>query len=97
MIGPDGNIYKCLEHIGDKSKNIGNIKNYSISISKMAKIALSNEAFDDVECSNCAILPICGGGCPINRAQKASGKNISLCSFFKNNLPTIIKDVCNNQ
>lgn len=97
IIGPDGYIYKCLEHIGDKSKNIGNIKKHSFSISKMAKLALSNEPFDDIECANCSILPICGGGCPISRGQKAFGKDISLCSFFKNNLPTIIKDACNNQ
>lgn len=97
IIGPDGYIYKCLEHIGDKSKNIGNIKNYSFSISKMAKLALSNEPFDDMKCANCSILPICGGGCPISREQKASGKNISLCSFFKNNLSSIIVDACDNQ
>ncbi len=97
MIGPDGNIYKCLEHIGDKSQSIGNIKNYSISISKMAKLALSNDPFDDIECSNCAILPICGGGCPIDRASKASGKSISLCPFIKANLSTIIGKACNNQ
>lgn len=94
IIGPDGYIYKCLEHIGDKSKHVGNIKNYSFSISKMAKLALGNEPFNDIECANCSILPICGGGCPISRAQKASDKNISLCPFLKNNLTSIIKDAC---
>lgn len=67
MIGPDGSIYKCLEHIGNKPKSIGNIKSYHFSISQMAKLALNNEPFNDPECSKCSILPICGGGCPIDR------------------------------
>lgn len=97
MIGPDGSIYKCLEHIGDKFKRIGNIKSHSISISKMAKLALGHDPFDDKECSNCAILPICGGGCPLDRAQKDNGKDISLCPFIKTNLETIIKNTYNTQ
>lgn len=97
MIGPDGSIYKCLEQIGDKFKSIGNIKAHSISISKMARFALGNEPFNDIECSNCSILPICGGGCPIDRDKKASGKNISLCPSIKENLSTIIREVCNTQ
>lgn len=96
IIGPDGNIYKCLEHIGNKPKSIGNIKSHSISISKMAKLALDNDPFDDIECSNCAILPICGGGCPIDRSKKTSRKDSSVCLFLKTNLPTIIKNAYYN-
>lgn len=96
MIGPDGSIYKCLEHIGNKPKSIGNIKSYHFSISQMAKLALNNEPFNDPECSKCSILPICGGGCPIDREIKLSGKEISLCPYLKNNLSTMIKKICNN-
>lgn len=97
VIGPDGSIYKCLEFLGNKSKSIGNIKKLSISISKMAECALSYDPFEDKECMNCAILPICGGGCPNNRAKKALGEDISLCPSIKRNLPIIIENMFNEQ
>lgn len=97
IIGPDGSIYKCLEFIGNKSKSIGNIKNFSISISKLAEHAFAYDPFEDQECKDCSILPICGGGCPNDRALKAVGKNISLCPSIKRNLPTIIENMFNEQ
>lgn len=66
-IGPDGSIYKCLEHLGNKDLAIGNILNFSISVLKHASYALNDLPFDDVICSQCNILPICGGGCPNER------------------------------
>lgn len=51
-------------------KAIGNIKNHQISIQKTADYTFQYSPFDDEECKKCAILPICGGGCPIDRAKK---------------------------
>lgn len=69
-IGPDGSIYKCLEHLGNRDLAVGNIQDLSISVLKQSSYALNDLPFDDTICSQCNILPICGGGCPNERALK---------------------------
>lgn len=65
-IGPDGNIYKCLEHFGEPSKAIGSILDASINLQKEAQYAVGILPFDLEPCSSCKLLPICGGGCAID-------------------------------
>jgi len=97
IIGPDGSIYKCLEFIGNKSKSIGNINTFSISISRLANQALKYDPFEDSECRKCSILPICGGGCPNNRELKALGKRDSVCPSIKKELCTILENELKKQ
>lgn len=97
IIGPDGSVYKCLEFVGNKSKSIGNINTFSISISKLANQALKYDPFEDSECRKCSILPICGGGCPNNRELKALGKRDSVCPSIKNELCTILENELKKQ
>jgi len=66
IIGPDGEIYKCLELLGVKSQSVGNITTSSLTISKLADFALGSLPFENPKCSNCKFLPICGGGCAID-------------------------------
>ncbi len=80
-LGPDGSIYKCLEHLGNKNLAIGNIKNLSISILRQSSYALNDLPFDDAICSRCNILPICGGGCPNER--KSMNKDERPCPAEK--------------
>lgn len=93
VLGPDGNIYKCLEHLGHKAKSIGNIKNGNYSLSKMAHCVFMEDPFLDTECRACCILPICGGGCPIDREKKKEGKLSTTCSFLKNSITDILKEI----
>lgn len=90
VIGPDGNIYKCLEFLGDKTKRIGNITNFSINLYKQSESALAYSPFDDEKCKDCSVLPICGGGCPIDRQKLKSGELKSVCSYEKNKLDSIL-------
>ena len=68
-IGPDGCIYKCLEHFGDQSKSIGSILNASIDLQKEVRYAVGILPFDIEPCSSCKLLPICGGGCAIDLSK----------------------------
>ncbi len=90
VIGPNGDIYKCLEHIGKKGKKIGNINSLSVSKKKIAQYAMSYIPFDDPECINCKLLPICGGGCPLDREKKEKGIITSTCVFLKENIKELI-------
>lgn len=93
VIGPDGSIYKCLEFLGHKEKSIGNIINLNYSISKIANYVFSFNPFDDENCKICPVLPICGGGCPIDRKRKSDGERIDICSFYKTNINDILTEI----
>lgn len=69
VIGPDGALYKCMEHLGEEEFSIGNINDMSYSIRKESASCLKYMPFDDSVCSECEILPICGGGCPNERSN----------------------------
>jgi len=72
VIGPNGELYKCWEHVGTKSKQIGIItrKGIVINHSRYNQIITLLEKTDPLRltiCNNCEYLPICYGGCPIER------------------------------
>ena len=91
-IGPDGSIYKCLELLGSKDKSIGNILTYKIDLRKQARYALSYSPFDDEECCNCEIFPLCGGGCPIDRERASKENKHNECAIIKKRIKQIIED-----
>lgn len=89
-IAPDGEIYKCLEHIGDRIHSIGNIKEGCINLYRQADLALTALPFENEECRNCEILPICGGGCSAEARKKVlENQKINLCPAEKE----VIKDL----
>lgn len=94
-IGPDGSIYKCLEFLGNKDKAIGNMLTHNINIRKQASHALSYDPFNDEECCNCEIFPLCGGGCPIDRERASKEKKPNNCSVIKERIKQIIADYLN--
>lgn len=87
-ITPDGEIFKCIEQVGDKSKSIGNIKNEGISLEKLSSCFFKFNHLENSECIDCTVLPICGGGCPLDR-EADQGTNKKSCSFYK----TYINDI----
>lgn len=71
-LGPDGSIYRCWNHIGDKSRAVGNIL---LSHSNPSPILdwVTYDPTKDEQCRDCDILPICLGGCPEKASYQASG------------------------
>ena len=96
-IGPDGNIYKCLELLGNKKKSIGNMLNLEIDIKKQMNYAMAYSPFDNEECCNCSVLPLCGGGCPLDREQSCNINTENSCSIIKKRIKQIISDAIENQ
>ena len=89
-IDPDGNIYKCLEHLGNSSFAIGNILQKNMSITKIVNNIFEDNPFYDTECCNCNVFPICGGGCPLDRIKNRRKKEKSNCSFYKTQLSKLL-------
>lgn len=68
VISPDGNIYKCMEHLGITELALGNITDFKMSLPKRGRFSFSKNPLTDKICAQCSILPICGGGCPNERS-----------------------------
>jgi uncharacterized protein len=66
-IGPDGNVFKCLEDFGNYDRTLGNINEPTFNNSLFAKLTIAKDVFDNKICRECSCLPLCGGGCPYKR------------------------------
>jgi uncharacterized protein len=69
VINPDGTITKCTHEVGNPEKVIGSVFENNTNPDQM-KVGNSYfdkfNPFDDQECYNCEVLPICMGGCKAN-------------------------------
>lgn len=85
---PEGYAYKCWEVIGDKKYSIGKLNSKGeltdLSIININRQLYGADPLEDINCMKCKYLPICGGGCPIQRIQNKfeNGKN-NTCSYYR--------------
>lgn len=89
-IDPEGNLYKCIEQLGNPSKRVGSLKEDKISKYLIAMSAFQEDPFNDPECIEGPVLPICGGGCPLDRIKKASGESREVCSIYRDGLSRML-------
>lgn len=84
VIGPEGEIYRCWEHVGKEDKIIGNIKDEHYSNQKLyVDFLMHGHPFNDPRCRDCGLLPICNGGCPDRRlAAKDENDRVNLCDML---------------
>lgn len=66
LVGPDGTLWPCWDVVGRKEESIGNIRTGCIHNDTFLKWCLW-DPFEDEECLDCKVLPICMGGCPARR------------------------------
>ncbi len=84
LIGPEGEIYKCWNDIGNLDAVLGNIKSKDFSnISRYLKYSIQAAPFND-ECRQCHAFPICDGGCSYYRYRNMfENCHFDLCSPYK--------------
>lgn len=93
---PDGYAYKCWEIIGNKKYAIGNLnedgKLEKINQTMYNRHLYGADPLEDPICSKCKYLPVCNGGCPIQRIENAfeGGKN-NCCTFYKGKIEEFLK------
>lgn len=88
---PKGRAYKCWEVIGNEKYAIGkvnsdgNIDNVNVKV--LNRQLYGADTLEDPACIKCRYLPLCNGGCPIQRIQNKfeNGKNIC-CTYYKNHI-----------
>lgn len=93
---PEGYAYKCWEMIGQKRFAIGKLsktgKIIDINQTLLNRQLYGADPFEDAQCTTCAYLPICEGGCPIQRIQNEfDNDNNDVCSIYKDYLEDFLK------
>lgn len=83
IVGPEGEIYKCWNDVGDPKKVVGTIQSSKI-INKalLMKYIVGSKWYNDASCRDCFFLPICGGTCSwyALRNKYANGRyNLCTC------------------
>ncbi|MDE6339515.1 MAG: SPASM domain-containing protein, partial [Muribaculaceae bacterium] len=70
-IDPIGRIYRCWEHIGNEKYSVGEIVENGKAIFKTSNLVDALLSISDPlrieKCKNCCFLPMCYGGCPVER------------------------------
>lgn len=85
IIGPEGEIYKCWNDFNNPKKIVGFIKDKRMSNpSLINRYAYEATIYNQPECKECKVFPICTGGCSWLRYQNMyQGKNFDVCTYLK--------------
>lgn len=87
VVGPNGDLYKCWNDVGNKERVVGNIKEPIKKYNKIYSDYLLWSPFNHEECINCNILPLCMGGCVYNGLERGKPE----CEKWIYNLDDILK------
>ena len=85
IIGPEGEIYKCWNDTGHKDRVVGSIfEDRSADRVRMYRYLNESSMFNDPNCKDCLVFPICSGGCGHYRYRnKFEGANFEVCTRFR--------------
>ena len=68
IIDPDGNLFKCLDDINDKTRIVGNLlTSIPDKNNLIPTYSFKSDALEIEECRKCLFLFSCMGGCPKQR------------------------------
>jgi uncharacterized protein len=93
---PEGYAYKCWEIIGNKKYAIGKL-NEDGRIEAINQVIFNRHLYgadplEDTVCSKCKYLPVCNGGCPIQRIENIfENKKNDCCTFYKGKMEEFLK------
>lgn len=95
VVGPDGELYKCLSLLGVKEMAIGNVNNDDEVISNedlLVEFLKGNDYLDSSECNQCILFPVCDGGCPyLKMKEELCGEVHDTCHVAKGNLNSFLE------
>ena len=88
VVGAEGELYKCWVDVGDKQRAVGTVVGMkTLNEPLLADYMVGSSMYDDPECRQCSLLPVCDGGCTIRRLRRdKDGLATDLCTPLKNNL-----------
>ena len=92
VVGPGGELYKCWREVGEAKNVVGQIdSDGEMTTNHRLYNWLSYEAFEDGQCLECKMLPVCMGGCKAD-SIKLGGPRKSKCPGFALNFERILEE-----
>lgn len=66
-LAPNGDLYKCWEHVGEEEHKIGILSENGIMEDTRYAFFdwMTHDPLETKQCSECSYLPACGGGCGV--------------------------------
>jgi uncharacterized protein len=90
VIDPEGNMYRCFNYVGDKTRSVGNVQSL-LNIQNPEFVRLFKFVpFENEDCRTCNVLPLCMGGCPARRADFNPARE-EMCESWRYNLTSILE------
>lgn len=88
VIDAEGDLYKCWVDVGKKDRAVGTVHGMkTINESLLADYLVGSSMYDDPECQECSLLPVCDGGCTYRRMRRDKENVVTdLCTPLKNNM-----------
>jgi uncharacterized protein len=90
LIDPDGDLYRCFNHVGDKAHAVGHIGTELDFRHPEFNRLFRFDPFDQPDCRECSILPLCMGSCPARRLN-GNGTPDTICDTWKYNLEPMLE------
>ena len=93
VVAPDGTLFKCWEEIGaGKAASVGTVFSDTVTPAQRGNLDryLARDPLACAECRECAVLPLCMGGCPLDAARAPGGPEHACCTW-KYNLDDMLK------
>ena len=93
VVGPDGELYKCWNDVGNPQEEIGNVSSFlNWNMPLVAEGMVGASYLEDSKCEKCFFFPICDGGCAKMRLlNNRDGEKRDTCSYFKNHIKTFLE------
>ena len=88
VITPKGLVYKCWNDVTQEDKAVFNLATFQQSDKMIANQQewLGWSPFNNYNCRNCNVLPICMGGCPYLSVRNSGLEGHQKCKEIKHNL-----------
>lgn len=89
VVDPDADMYRCFNYVGNKSRSCGNLAN-DVDYSNPEFLRLfAFDPFENERCRACGVLPLCMGGCPSRRLDRAVTAD-QQCESWRYNLEPML-------
>ncbi|MFH2050772.1 MAG: radical SAM protein [bacterium] len=89
LVDSNGDMYRCFNYAGDKSRAMGNIQEELSYQHPEFNRLFSFDPFENESCRSCNILPICMGSCPSRRLDRDVPES-EVCDSWKFNLQPML-------
>ena len=86
VVGPQGELYKCWNDIGNLENSIGSVFDFKMSHPLTVRYLMKADPLSSQECKECFFFPVCNGGCPYTRINSLSENNADTCELYKENI-----------